>query len=187
MTKRYTIHYIFFISVLLFTAGCGNNNAELEELKAKNKQLQASGKAVLSKLENLQLDYENQKVRYNELEEWSTALARQYGNSIWFFSEYDKPLPQESVREATPQILIDKLNKLFAKAGDPAVSIESITDNAIHVSISDEDKLTQNMGSSGAAGYISSVVYTLTSLKTIKCVHFDFKNDGHAFPGKHCR
>lgn len=185
MKTRSILEFFLIISVVFMFTGCGNKNNK--ELEIENKQLQTANNAVLKKLEESQLDVEDLKVKFSELEDWSTALANQYGASIWFFSEYDKPLPQESVNEATPQILVDKLNKLFVEAGDPEVIIDKITDNAIHVSISDENKLTQNMGTSGAAGYISSVVYTLTSIETIKCVIFNFKEDGHAFPGKYCQ
>lgn len=175
------------ISVLFLSSGCEKNTEVVEKLKAENIKHRASNQKLSSRLENLEIDYENLQIKYNESEAWSKALSSQFGPSVWFFSEYDKPLPQESVREATPSILINKLNKLFVGAGDPEVSIESITDNAIHVSISNEDKLTQNMGSSGASGYISSVVYTLTSIDAIKCVYIDFKKAGHALPGEYCR
>ncbi len=53
---------VLAISILFLLTSCGNNNnAELEKLKAENKKLQISNKAVLKKLENTELDYENLK------------------------------------------------------------------------------------------------------------------------------
>lgn len=185
MKNFFNFKSILTISVLFLLTSCGNTSTE--KLKIENKKIKAYSSNLLEKFENLQFEYDNLKIHNQELKDWSTALVSQYGNSVWFFSEYEKPLPQESVKEATPQILINKLNKLFVKAGDPEVIIDKITDNAIHVSISDEAKLSQNLGTAGAASYINSVVYTLTSIESIKCVNFNFKEDGHAFPGKYCQ
>lgn len=188
MTRSIIKSILVLVSAVFLLTGCGNPPAgDLEKLKQENNKLKEYNKQIVEKFESLQYDYDNLKIHNQELQDWSSELVTLYGSSIWFFSEYDKPLPQERVREATPQTLIDKLNKLFAESGIPEAIIEKITDDTIYVSISDETKLSQNLGTSGAASYINSVVFTLTSIKSIKCVNFNFKEVGHAFPGKYCR
>jgi hypothetical protein len=43
------------------------------------------------------------------------------------------------------------------------------------------------MGTTGATAYIEAVTYTLTSLKNIHYVEFDFKEGDHAIPGRYSR
>ena len=45
--------------------------------------------------------------------------------------------------------------------------------------------LTVQMGSSGAAIYTQSVIYSLATLENVDCVYFDIREGNHAGPGKH--
>jgi hypothetical protein len=43
------------------------------------------------------------------------------------------------------------------------------------------------MGSHGATSYINTVIYSITSIKDIDCIWFDFVKGDHAVPGEYCR
>jgi hypothetical protein len=58
-----------------------------------------------------------------------------------------------------------------------------ISHDTIYVSIPSSDVLTKQMGSSGAYSYISSTTYTLTELKNIHFVNYDFEEGDHLGPG----
>lgn len=193
-------HYgmlVFILPVLLFF-GCENSEMqrfaselhasrlELEKSKNKNKRLIKRNQEISEKAQNLKLKYENLKIMNAELEEWSAQLVKSYGPSIWFFSKYDRPLPRERLVRATPQKLIERLNVLFKESMSPEVILIEIRENTAYVKISDDEQLTQRMGTSGAASYVASVVYTLTSIDSIHCVDFDFKEGDHASPEKFC-
>jgi hypothetical protein len=48
-------------------------------------------------------------------------------------------------------------------------------------------EITQQMGTSGADDYMTTTTFTLTELKGIKYVNFDFEEGDHAVPGTYSR
>jgi hypothetical protein len=58
-----------------------------------------------------------------------------------------------------------------------------ISNDTIYVSIPASDVLTKQIGSSGAYSYISSTTYSLTELKNIQFVNYDFEEGDHLGPG----
>ena len=58
-----------------------------------------------------------------------------------------------------------------------------ISHDTIYVSIPASDVLTKQIGSSGAYSYISSTTYSLTELKNIQFVNYDFEEGDHLGPG----
>jgi len=59
----------------------------------------------------------------------------------------------------------------------------SIKNDTILLKINDSEYLTNQIGSSGAAQYISQAVINLTSVPGIKYVLIAFKEGNHASPG----
>lgn len=59
--------------------------------------------------------------------------------------------------------------------------------DTIYVRIPESTRLTQELGSTGAANYMATTTYTLTELKGIKYVNYDFKMGDHASPGVYNR
>jgi hypothetical protein len=59
----------------------------------------------------------------------------------------------------------------------------SISHDTIYVSIPASDVLTKQIGSSGAYSYIASTTYTLTELKNIHFVNYEFEEGDHLGPG----
>lgn len=60
---------------------------------------------------------------------------------------------------------------------------KKISNDTIYVAIPDSEFLTQRMGSSGAASYISSTTFILTELPGIRFVNYDFEEGDHLSPG----
>ena len=59
--------------------------------------------------------------------------------------------------------------------------------DTIFITIPDSEYLTQRMGSSGPASYMTLVVYSLTELPGIHRVNFKFEEGDHATPGTYTR
>ncbi len=59
--------------------------------------------------------------------------------------------------------------------------------DTIYVSILQSERLTQGLGSTGAVNYMATTTFTLTEIKGIKYVNYDFKMGDHASPGVYSR
>jgi hypothetical protein len=76
--------------------------------------------------------------------------------------------------------LINTLNETYT---DVQLKYEKISHDTIFVKIPESEKLTQQMGSTGAYNYMAATVFNLTELNHIKYVKFDFQGGDHASPG----
>lgn len=79
--------------------------------------------------------------------------------------------------------------KITAYASTDKVKLDfiKISHDTIFVRIKDSDYLSQRMGTTGARAFLSVATYTLTELKGIKYVNFDFIEGDHAVPGTYNR
>ncbi len=59
--------------------------------------------------------------------------------------------------------------------------------DTVYVSIPNSETLTQRLGSTGAENYIATTTFSLTEMKGIKYVNYDFKMGDHASPGVYSR
>ena len=59
--------------------------------------------------------------------------------------------------------------------------------DTIYVHLPHSEMLTERIGSTGAEMYMASTTYSLTELKNIKYVNFDFEEGDHASPGVYTR
>lgn len=62
-----------------------------------------------------------------------------------------------------------------------------ISNDTLFVSIPESDFLTRQMGSAGAESYIATTTYSLTELKNIKLVSYNFEAGDHLSPGVYSR
>jgi len=169
------------------TANLNDCRGQLESLSSDNEKLRTQYSVLISQHEQLLAEVDNLKVKQDELKAWSRRLADQFGPSIWYFGKDEKPLPVESLPGATPAQLVAQLNRRLHGEGLPEVVLDRVEGDTAFVRIHDETQLTQNMGTTGATGFIESVVYTLTSLPTIHAVDFNFQAGDHAMPGRYSR
>jgi len=77
----------------------------------------------------------------------------------------------------------------YINASDTNIRMEvgKTSGDTVYIKIPVADVLTQQRGTSGAALYLSRVVYNLTELPGIHFVNFNFKEGDHASPGTYGR
>jgi hypothetical protein len=64
---------------------------------------------------------------------------------------------------------------------------QKISNDTLYVAIPESDYLTQRMGSTGASGYMAAATYSLTEIKGVKFVHYNFEEGDHLSPGTFSR
>jgi len=198
-------HYtfrLFVIILCLFIISCENTNTDknaaqtnlandqsnkIDELQKKYNELNKQQSDLKKDYQKLKFEHKNLLIQKKDLEAWSNNLVESYGPSIWYFGVYEKPIFYKHSKGNTIQDIISELNTLLKKDGIPTVMLDKIDKNVAYVRVSDDEYLTQRMGSSGANSYLKVVIYSLASLKNIDCVYFDFDTGAHAEPGKYCR
>ncbi|MBE7169015.1 MAG: hypothetical protein INR73_00400 [Williamsia sp.] len=79
-----------------------------------------------------------------------------------------------------PQKIIDEINSVEASI---FLQLEKVSHDTIYVSIPDSYYLTERIGTSGASNYMAYTTFSLTELKGIKYVHYDFEEGEHLSPG----
>jgi len=62
-----------------------------------------------------------------------------------------------------------------------------ISHDTVYVHIPHSEMLTERIGSTGADMYMASTTWSLTELKNIKYVNYDFEEGDHASPGVYSR
>jgi hypothetical protein len=102
-------------------------------------------------------------------------------------NEKDKlkaPDSTEAVANYSSQQLIELLNQNFP---DVQLSFVKVSHDTIYVKIPNSEKVTSQLGDTGAEDYLASVTYTLTETKNIHFVNIDMKGGDHAEPGVYSR
>jgi hypothetical protein len=79
-----------------------------------------------------------------------------------------------------PESLISDINGAWENV---KLVFKKISHDTIYVEIPNSEFLTQRMGSSGPASYISSTTFILTELPGIRFVNYDFEEGDHLSPG----
>ena len=117
----------------------------------------------------------------------STEITGKLKNLIWLpiFDSASNDIQLKQQRKVksdtlTANKLIDEINASWD--GNKLVFLR-ISHDTIYVSIPTSDVLTKQIGSSGAYSYIASTTYSLTELKNIHFVNYDFEEGDHLGPG----
>jgi hypothetical protein len=189
---------ILFSLIVLLMTGCQNNEvnirkADFRELKTSltdaNKKieiLKSRNTTLKSNLEKAALKCRNLQIQKTETDEWIGYMIKAIGPCVWVGGQSEKPIPREIVENAKPKDLINKLNQIFSSSGSPEATLVKVEGETAYIKVFEHEKLTQRMGTFGAASYINSIVYTMYSVEAIKCVDLDFEEGDHAFPGTYC-
>ena len=82
----------------------------------------------------------------------------------------------------TPQKLLDIIN-----TDKIHTDFVKISGDTIFIAIKESTYLTQQIGTTGAYDFMGTATYTLTELKGIHCVNFNFEEGDHAHPGTYGR
>ncbi len=62
-----------------------------------------------------------------------------------------------------------------------------VSHDTIYVNIPNSEKLTEGLGNTGAENYMATTTFSLTEIKGIKYVNYDFKMGDHSAPGVYSR
>jgi hypothetical protein len=108
---------------------------------------------------------------------------------IWLYDYSSFPLPVKNRKVSPDTLTPEKLVKLINSCSSKETRLDfvKISQDTIFVKIKDSQFLTQRMGSSGADDYMTTSTFTLTELKDIKYVNYDFEEGDHAAPGTYSR
>ncbi len=98
-----------------------------------------------------------------------------------FFLRQQRVVPAE---ELSPEQVIADINAAWE---DIRMELRRISNDTIYVVIPQADHLTQQMGSAGATSYLAAATYSLTELKAIRYVNYDFEEGSHLSPGTYSR
>lgn len=93
----------------------------------------------------------------------------------------------EAVETSHVRELVDAFNHRFAPSFGLRLQLQSVEGTTVHVGVSDDRRLTEQMGTTGSQMYVASLTYTLTSLAPIDRVYLDVEEGSHAQPGAYTR
>jgi hypothetical protein len=109
-------------------------------------------------------------------------------NAIWVYDDQADSIVQ--LREVnkdtlTVEKLITRINADYNN--EVVISFSRIAHDTLFIAIKDPEYLTQKMGSAGAFEFMISTTFTLTEMRGIEYVSFDFEEGDHASPGNYSR
>ncbi|MCP4754997.1 MAG: hypothetical protein GY866_29315 [Proteobacteria bacterium] len=170
----------FFVAVFAFS-NCDKKERELENAKIELDELQ-------TELSDLKRQMDVLTRRSLEMEKRVLQLLSGYPTGIWTCDdEVGSFVFENELATENPSEIIDYLNKKRRTLGYPDLVLKKIEKKTLHVAIDDAKQLTQRMGSAGAHCYLGGTTYSLTSVKDIDYVRFEFEAGDHAIPGKYDR
>jgi len=204
--SQYTFSLFICTALMLQLSGCNGEKAKKGETESpqtkvvKEKTDHVKGlEAKINELTAKNKELTNQKTelfeevkRYEELkEEMSNRIKKLidgYEPGIWTTEDADLyPVFKTAIKEADTKSILHTLNYEFNQEKLPRLIFKKEENKTVFVGISHPDLLTQQMGSSGAMSYMAMVTYSLTSVKGVDCVFFDFPEGDHAIPGQYCK
>jgi hypothetical protein len=110
-----------------------------------------------------------------------------FKNLVWVsvFDSAKRDIELTQQRMVNPDTLTAAklINEINVAWDGIKLEFRKISNDTLYVAIPESSVLTQQMGSSGAFSYISSTTFTLTELKHIKFVNYDFVEGDHLSPG----
>lgn len=201
MKKKCVILIMSFL--VAFLASCqkeSNNQVRLDQLNLENESLKKEivdtielrKKIILltetvSELKNKLIDNEHQLLasehQLQDLPRQVKQKLRKFladkHSGIWDCGCNANCIePKTEIKSANVKQIIKALNMNLI--------LKSINGNTIFIK-QDNAKWPVNMGSSGALCILARVVFSLTSVKGIEYVDFEFDYGDHASPGRFCR
>lgn len=158
-----------------------NERTDTNELEKRNKELIAQNEELVDELRKFQ----NQK---KEMIKRIEVLIDGYQTGLWSADGADiYPIFKQPLKSSDVQTVISELNNEFMKTDLPKILFQKKENNIVFIGIDDAEQLTERMGSNGALSYMAEVTYSITSVKDVECVLFEFEEGDHAVPGQYCR
>lgn len=102
---------------------------------------------------------------------------------FWTINDYDKTktrVYKDTVDITEPQSVINGVNSIYP---DIHLLFVKQSNDTVYAKIDSAFTFANDMGTSGAAEYLSTVVINLTTLNNVNFVNLDFPKGSHASPG----
>ena len=117
-----------------------------------------------------------------------SAIAVKINPLLWYAEDSAGIKLYEPTAAGINNMSAKSLVQLINNYNNP-INLEFVktSHDTIYVRIPKSESLTENIGSTGAEMYIASTTYSLTELKGIKYVHYNFEEGDHASPGVYDR
>jgi hypothetical protein len=120
-----------------------------------------------------------------------SSVAHESLEAIWKydFNQQTEAYEVTQLRSVDKETLTgETIEKIINKAW-PDVQIKFIrtSNDTAYISIPDSKVLTQQMGSAGSESFMVSTTFSITELKGIRFVSYDFEEGDHAVPGVYNR
>jgi hypothetical protein len=161
--------FLLCIGFFILTASCKNNKNNSGPAAVVADTFPKNGKSLPSETQQTPV--------INSSPLWNMEISDAGKN-------YMKKLRVPDSTELTAANLIALLN---TKTENVQILLKKISTDSIFISIPNSEYLSQRMGSSGAEALMAETVFTLTELKGIRFVDFDFTEGDHAVPGTYQR
>lgn len=102
---------------------------------------------------------------------------------FWTIDDYNKTKSQvykDSLEITDPQTVVNGINAIY-----PDIRLEYVkmSNDTVYAAIDSAFSFANDIGSSGASEYLSTVVINLTTLKNVNYVNLNFPEGNHASPG----
>ncbi|MEO6733300.1 MAG: hypothetical protein ABIN01_18905 [Ferruginibacter sp.] len=153
----------FFLHLTIFLFSCDNKDSNADIATADTTFVTA---------EPAKSSFENPVPFKNLI--WSPVYDSAKGSVVL---KQQRPVNADTL---TADKLINEINTSWEGI---QLEFRKISHDTIYVAIPQSTVLTQQMGSSGAYSYMFSTTFTLTELKNIKFVNYDFVEGDHLAPG----
>lgn len=102
---------------------------------------------------------------------------------FWIVDDYKKtksPVFKDSIEITAPESVVNGINSIY---NDIHLKFERRSNDTVYASIDSSFTFSNDMGTAGAAEYLSTVVINLTTLKNVNFVNLQFPVGSHATPG----
>ncbi len=165
LQKDKMLKKIFILTILIIFCSCGTNTETNKALEHTD-TLKNKSQVALDELNAIREEYKN--------------VA-----AIWVF-DYKKDFPVK-LNQVNPDTLTPKKLVDFVSSANIHLDFIKVSNDTIFVKIKNSNYLTQSIGTTGAYSFMIITTFTLTELKGIKYVNFDFEEGDHASPGTYSR
>ena len=125
----------------------------------------------------------DKKAHPNGTDSLTTVVEQPDTVLFWTVDDYNKIKTQvykDTVDITEPQSVINGINSIYK---DIPLQFIKQSNDTVYAKIDSAFIFTNDMGTAGAAEYLSTVVINLTTLKNVNFVNLDFPRGNHASPG----
>jgi hypothetical protein len=102
---------------------------------------------------------------------------------FWTIDDYNKTkaaVYKDTVEITEPASVVNGINSIYPNIH---LKFDRLSNDTVYAKIDSSFAFSNDMGTAGAAEYLSTVVLNLTTLKNINFVNLDFPQGSHASPG----